>query len=438
MQTYHAHLLGTTALVHPTHHKKGVIGKLLGVAISVAIPFAAPAIAGAFAVSAAAQLAIQVAVGAGMGAFGSLVAGGDPLIGAIGGGLAGGLASPASVSGASNAASTAQRAVLRGPSLVAPAAAGPAGIISGPVNLPGNVGGFAPGTPIASNVGAQLTGGVPVFNGDTAWVGGIQPKTSAQLTGGAGNYIPPDAGTQLSEPILSSTPSRGGMGVNTVASSSEPGFFDQVQGYLGDLPDSVKNAGVKTLTSLAAGAFAGDEVSTTAEERLRLGQLAEDREREKSLLANRIAISDGFLQQANAIDPDAFGRQNRNDQLIALRRAQQSSLRGLSNSRSAAQRAGLRRRSALDSARLGGGAFLTARRTEANRQMGLQAAASNTRPTGAGLSSSSQENLKAARVQVPRVAAAEKEASDVFSPLFAGLFRADLEDDFDKKKASGE
>lgn len=86
IKSFERQLLSTTALT-PTHHKGG-IGKILGFAAAIAVPFAAPAIASAIGVS---SVLGQAMVGAGLGAVTSLATGGDPLRGALMGGITAGI-----------------------------------------------------------------------------------------------------------------------------------------------------------------------------------------------------------------------------------------------------------------------------------------------------------------------------------------------------------
>jgi hypothetical protein len=280
---------------------------IVSVAAMIAIPYAAPFIAGAIGVS---GTIATIAIGAGLGAGVSAATGGDPLVGAITGGIGAG-AGP--LFGAAKAAGTAGTAA--GTAGTAAGTAGAAGsTFAGGANAATNLGNL--GT-IGSSLATAAPSAVPSAAGIGAGIGGISAALPAAASAGGGG---------LSGALSS-------LGATAGKIVSNPVFQSVAPKLVGGLAASGGVA--NTLTGI------------------QMAELEKARAQNENLYNTRLSESVGLLNQAKQLDPNYFGRQAAQAAITKGGIQTAESTRGLTGERLSAER----RRGRLDTSRSAGSAF---------------------------------------------------------------------------------
>lgn len=283
-----SNLYNTTALtpLRETHHKGGILGVVLGVAAAIFVPMLAPTIAGtlfgagtalgtafpmlAGAAAGSASALGSALVGSALGAGASALTGGNPLTGALMGGVTSGAG--ALFSGAPLFGSATETAGLTGAQLSAASAPTAFGV-------PGAAS-QAAGAPISSSLANTLSG----VNGSV-------------VAGTAGSF----GGTN---PATAAAPSTNAPATNASAPSSISQTLSNATGNLvsadtvGKLGQSALAAGVQAVPSL----LAADEAAAAASAQADLAKAQAD------VYKQQLSIAEDLKKSALAVDPQYLGQ----------------------------------------------------------------------------------------------------------------------------------
>ncbi len=332
---------------------------IVAVAAMIAIPYAAPALAGAIGVSGTIG---TIAVGAGLGAGVSAATGGDPLIGAITGGIAAG-AGPlvGAAKGAGTAGATAGTAGTT---------AGTAGTVAGTAGTAGTT------ASTASSLGSSLATAAPSAVPSAAGVGaGISAALPAAASAGGGG---------LSGALSSLGATAGRVIANPVFQSVAP--------------------------KLVGGLAASGGVANTLTG-IQMDELEKARQQNESLYNTQLSESMGLLNQARQLDPNYFGQQAAQAAITKGGIQTAESTRGLTGERLAAER----RRGRLGTSRAAGSAFQQGYGTGLESQLKVRQAGLSSLP-------SAFPSSGAAAAQVAELSKQSEEAKRRQSQDIAKLF----------------
>lgn len=360
----------------------------IAVAAAIAIPFAAPVIAKSIGLSTIiGAAAANVAVGATLGAATAKVTGGDPLMGAVSGGVGGYFgggggdifAGPTAAPAGGAAGGTGITAGASGASgISAPSATLPASAVTAPTfapvdySLAAGMGGTAAVTGIGSgitigapgvtgitaptyDIGAALSGGTPV---DYSLAAGSTPSVGLQVPSYAAEPFQPQptAGAPLAPPVATTAPGMGGATGSGVSPAMAPPalsptpataatapagapktFAEAIRGVPGAIADKFKDPKVladltlRAAGQLAGAALAGDGLSD--EERQLLAAERSDLERlrgeNETLFRERLSAAQNLIGESRYFDPEYFGLQRARQAQIAGARSKRAGLRGL-------------------------------------------------------------------------------------------------------------
>jgi len=442
IRSLRSELMSSTALT-PTQHKGKGIGLIVAIVAAIVIPIAAPAIAGAMVTSgmiaSASATFASTLIGAGIGAAAAFATGGNPLIGAVGGGF-GGYLGAGSIAGGGVGVDTTGIAggTYGGTSISAagvPYDAGSAGLMSGggydlgvgPVGPgSGGVGADVPllagagpgaGANLGADAGAQLSGYDP-SSGGAAW------DTSVST-------MPSDAARHIYEPTFTAAgaPAAGGpAGAPVLASGGPAGktFGDRVGDFFGS--DMTKFAGVQAGSKVLGSLMAGEPEQTELEKE-QLKALQEARAAQGAAVADKTKKADKFYRLAQNVNPDFYGRMAMADELNRKKRAEMAGMRGISF-RDTGARAAAQRRGALRTAKLG--SFDKARADAQDRRMSLMQQATELTPTGKGYADSRAADLKASDAPYQRMLGERADWQEVAGNVGKGFF--ELSDEQIKKR----
>lgn len=337
---------------------------IVAVAAMIAIPYAAPMLATAIGVSGTIG---TIAVGAGLGAGVSAATGGDPLVGAITGGIGAG-AGP--LFGAAKAAGTA------GTAGTAAGAAGTAGsTFAGGANAATNLGNLGS---IGSSLATAAPSVVPSAANLGAGIGGISAALPAAASAGGGG---------LSGALSS-------LGVTAGKIVSNPVFQSVAPKLVGGLAASGGVA--NTLTGI------------------QMAELEKTRAQNENLYNTRLSESMGLLNQARQLDPNFFGRQAAQAAITRGGIQTAESTRGMTGEQLAAER----RRGRLGTSRAAGSAFQQGYGTGLESQLKVRQAGLSSLPSA--FPSSSAEASQVAELSKQSEEAKRAQAQDI-AKLFGSV-----------------
>lgn len=362
--------------------------RFLGVVAAIAVPFAAPAVAAAIGVSSTVGIA---ATGAALGATAAAATGGDPLMGAVVGGVGSYLNAPSPTTttpaGTGLTTSATGTSGITAPGVTPTTAAVPSTITTMPTTDYSNI--LSQGVS-AGGEGFSLAGGTTGFTGAGAGAAGLNysdfgtqlsgPTTSTSAASGLGSIdygftTTPSAGFSapgipISSPSAPTASLAGGVpgaeyGLTTggTLAAASPMATAAAPVTAGGVPGAAAQQAAAT-APLTAGqkaleftkSIGGDLIKTAAmvyalgagnvpgeipadqmamyEEELR--RLAEQNPQAYQAQLNE---AQKFLQQAEALDPDYFGQQRARSEQIRGARQKSAGLRGLTGrQRAAAER----------------------------------------------------------------------------------------------------
>jgi hypothetical protein len=398
-------------------------------------------------------------VGAAMGAGVAFATGGNPLMGAVGGGLAGGIAGYNYVPGGAASGS----GIVSGPgSSAVPSSAGlgsvdvltglDAGFSVDPLTgLNAGQGaagqGFAasqPGFVSSASSPAQLDIG-------SALSGATGSESLATTIDPLGGFDPNGFGTGYGE-IVTDSPMgaanvtqsqipRAGVGVSALRpepllqqriTAGLSNLGDNLSGFVKDLPGKITGseplrAGAsKVLSDAVSSGFVGDRPDMSAEERANMAALEQARAYQKGQMEKKQAVSDSYVQQAASMNPEYYGQQALTAEQNRLARSQQAGLRDINPSNTGLLSA-QQRRNALDKSRLGG--YDRGRQDAETKRLAYMQAAQASSPDGSGYAGNIAGDLKAADSRYKRLEAAGQEAANVFEPIFDDIFSKKKKED---------
>lgn len=332
--------------------------KILGVVASFIVPFAAPVIAGAIGISGAIGTAL---VGAGLGAATSALTGGNPLLGAITGGIGGYFNAPGA--GLSNAAGTSAKL----------ASMSKAGLSAPAIN----------GVTKAADIASMAATGTPVAAASNALKGGL----SVTGTG---------AVAQL------------GVGQNTMNALRNLGG-NVLQRF--STPE-----GMAALTRMAAGLMA-PEPGLDAAIAARQQELAQERQQNEALYNLRLNTAQKILAEADYYNPENAGMQASSDAAQRVNNEEEDALRRAAGQKgySTGKRQLIRRQAGLARGREQARAYVQGANTAADQRTATRNSALPWLPTSASYGTNESVYLQNLRDQN------NQQAADGFAETIGGL-----------------
>ena len=213
-------------------------------------------------------------------------------------------------------------------------------------------------------------------------------------------------------------------GLTTPAVSQQVGLGERLSNLGKGLPgfmkgDMAKQVGAKLVTQGIAGLLKPDELPMSPMERAAIENQNRLRRIQEDQLRKQQGYADQFMNQAQAINPDVYGRQALVPYQERLARGTAARTRNMTP----AQRVAAGRRSALDQARLLGGAFETGQARGQTMRDQYMTAARGAAPDYTRLADSFGQDAANAATYFGRGQQEDKNIAGVFDPLVqAGIF----------------